>query len=91
MYASTEFKIYLFTIYCLCNLLHALQFNNKNGNKFQILSSVYDVIKSNEKKMPTSDEKQSVSNHNPNNRRYSFEDYEYGEPMDYAVAESNHE
>lgn len=94
MYASIEFKIYFFTFYCLCNLLHAFKFHNKNENKHQILSSVYDVIQinENEKKLTNSDENPSMDNKNLNTRRYSFEDYEYGEPYaDYAVAETNHE
>lgn len=87
------------TIYCACN---ALQFNkiNKNGNKHQILSSVYDVIKFTDNKKPIDGENRgplmsAESMPKPTespNRRYSIEDYEYVDAMnDFTGAESNHE
>lgn len=97
MYASIEFKTYFVIISCLCNLLHTLQLNNRNRNRHPILSSVYDVIKLNQidKKIMNSGENRGPSlmkqmMNDPNNRRYTSEDYEYEDPYDYSTAESKH-
>lgn len=101
MYPSIEFKLYVLIISCVCNLLHALQFNSRNGNKHPILSSVYEVINLNQisNKETNSRENRGPSlvkqmikhpNPNPNNRRYSIEDYEYEDPYDYLASETKH-
>lgn len=104
MNASIDIKIYFFVNLISC--VYALQFINRNGNKHPILSSVYDVIKLNQidnsdSKMTNDVEnmnpppmKQQMTMKNPNNRRYSVEDYDYEDsyqdPYDYSVAETKH-